>query len=93
MNPYEIIKRPVVSEKSMHLQNKLAQYTFEVHQDANKQQIKEAVETLFKVTVTGISTMNVRGKSRRVRGREPGLTSAWKKAIVSLADGQKIEGA
>jgi large subunit ribosomal protein L23 len=93
MNPYEIIKRPVVSEKSMHLQNKLGQYTFQVHQDANKQQIKEAVEALFKVTVTSITTMNVRGKSRRVRGREPGLTSAWKKAIVSLADGQKIEGA
>lgn len=93
MNPYEIIKRPVVSEKSMHLQNKLGQYTFQVHQGANKQQIKEAVEALFKVTVTGITTMNVRGKSRRVRGREPGLTSAWKKAIVSLAEGQKIEGA
>lgn len=93
MNPYEIIQRPVVSEKTVYLQNKLGKYTFQVHQDANKQQIKDAVETLFKVKVTGVSTISVRGKPRRVRGRIPGVTSAWKKAIVSLADGQKIEGA
>lgn len=93
MNPYDIIQRPVVSEKSVFLQNKQGKYTFQVHQDANKQQIKDAVEVLFKVTVTGVNTISVRGKSRRVRGRIPGTTSAWKKAIVSLADGQKIEGA
>jgi len=93
MSPYEIIKRPVVTEKSVHLQNHLNQYTFEVHKDANKTMVREAIESLFKVKVTAITTMNVRPREKRVRGRFPGLTSAWKKAIVSVADGQKIEGA
>ena len=92
MNPYDIVKRPVVSEKSMHLQNKQGMYTFEVHGDANKTQIREAVETLFKVKVAAVNTMTVRGKYRRVRTRLPGMTSAWKKAIVRLVEGQKIEG-
>jgi large subunit ribosomal protein L23 len=93
MNPYEIIQRPVVTEKSVHLQNKLNQYTFAVHPDANKIQIREAIQSLFKVKVIAVTTMNVRPREKRVRGRFPGLTSAWKKAIVSVADGQKIEGA
>jgi large subunit ribosomal protein L23 len=92
MNPYDIVKRPVVSEKSMHLQNKQTAYTFEVHPDANKTQIREAVESLFKVKVATVNTMTVRGKYRRVRTRLPGMTSAWKKAIVRLVEGQKIEG-
>lgn len=93
MDPYQIIKRPLVSEKTVHQQNKLNQWTFEVHSQANKTQIREAIETLFKVKVTKIATMNVPGKSRRVRGRIPGDTGEWKKAVVSLAEGQKIEGA
>jgi len=92
MNPYDIVKRPVVSEKSMHLQNKQGMYTFEVQPGANKTQIKEAVEALFKVKVAAVNTMNCRGKYRRVRSRVPGMTSAWKKAIVRLVEGQKIEG-
>ena len=91
MNHYEIIQRPVVSEKTVYLSNALNQYTFNVHPNANKIQIKEAVEGLFKVKVTAVNTMNVLGKERR-RGRVAGTTSAWKKAIVSLAEGQKIEG-
>jgi large subunit ribosomal protein L23 len=93
MNPYEIIQRPVVTEKSVYLQNNLNQYTFAVHPDANKIQIREAIQSLFKVKVIAVTTMNVRPREKRVRGRFPGLTSAWKKAIVSVADGQKIEGA
>ena len=92
MNPYDIISKPVVTEKSVHLSNALNQVTFRVHPDANKTQIKDAVEALFKVKVKSVNTLNVRGKERRVRGRSPGLTSAWKKAIVSLVAGQKIEG-
>ena len=92
MNPYDIVKRPVISEKSVHRQNTQGSYTFEVHPDANKTQIREAVESLFKVKVQAVNTMNCRGKYRKVRSRLPGMTAAWKKAIVRLVEGQKIEG-
>jgi large subunit ribosomal protein L23 len=92
MNPYEIIKRPVVTEKSVHASNSLNKATFAVHPDANKKQIREAVETLFKVKVDKVNTITVLPKERRVRGSIAGTTAAWKKAIVTLADGQKIEG-
>ena len=92
MNPHQIILRPVISEKTVHQQTKLNQYTFVVHQDANKVQIAEAVESLFKVKVERVNTINARGKDRRMRSRITGTESAWKKAIVKLAEGQKIEG-
>ena len=92
MNPHQIILRPVISEKTVHQQNKLNQYTFVVHPDANKVQIAEAVESLFKVKVARVNTLNARGKDRRMRSRITGTEAAWKKAIVKLADGQKIEG-
>ena len=93
MNPYEIVRRPHVSEKSVHLQNKIGAYTFDVHPHANKVQIKEAIKSLWKVDVVAVNSMNVRGKPRRMRNtKQQGLTAAWKKAIVRLAAGQKIEG-
>lgn len=93
MNPYEIVRRPRISEKTVHLQNKLNAYTFEVHPAANKIQIKDAIKALWKVDVKAVNTMNCRGKDRRMRNnRVPGITAAWKKAIVRIADGQKIEG-
>lgn len=93
MNPYEIVRRPRISEKTVHLQNKLNAYTFEVHPAANKVQIKDAIKALWKVDVKAVNTMNCRGKDRRMRNnRQPGVTAAWKKAIVRIADGQKIEG-
>ncbi len=92
MNPHQIILRPVISEKTVHQQNKLNQYTFVVHPDANKVQIAEAVESLFKVKVARVNTLNARGKDRRMRSRITGTEAAWKKAIVKLAEGQKIEG-
>ena len=92
MTPHEVIIRPVVSEKSLYHQTKLNRYTFRVHAQANKREIKDAVELLFKVKVVNVSTMNCRGTWRRVRTVQPGLSSAWKKAIIRLADGQKIEG-
>ena len=92
MTPHSIIIRPVISEKTVHQQSKHNKYTFQVHPDANKVQIAEAVETLFKVKVTRVNTINSRGKDRRMRSRISGTEAAWKKAIVNLAEGQKIEG-
>lgn len=92
MTPQQIILRPVVSEKTVHLQNKLNQYTFAVNPLANKVQIAEAVEALFKVKVVKVNTMNCRGKRRRLRTRAAGQESRWKKAIVTIAEGQRIEG-
>ncbi|HEV8053921.1 MAG TPA: 50S ribosomal protein L23 [Candidatus Limnocylindrales bacterium] len=89
----QIVLRPVISEKSMD-QTQRSKYTFAVHDDANKLQIKEAVETLFKVTVLDVNvlTTKVKEKSRnRKRGRQRGWTSPWKKAIVTVGPNDKIE--
>lgn len=88
-NPRDIIKKPVVTEKSMGLidQNK---YTFIVDKRANKIEIKEAVEDIFKVTVNEVRTVIVKGKVKRV-GRSVGKTPDVKKAIVTLKQGDKIE--
>lgn len=87
--PHEIIIRPLITEKNTALmvENK---YSFEVLRTASKPEIKRAVETIFDVTVTRVHTMNVRGKLKR-RGREKGYTRDWKKAIVTLAPGDRIE--
>ena len=89
MHVYEVLRRPVVTEKNTLL---LAQskYTFEVCGDANKRQIKEAVEKAFKVNVTSVNVIRVPGKMRRA-GKRRGMTPAWKKAVVTLQLGQKIE--
>jgi large subunit ribosomal protein L23 len=92
MNPYDIIKRPVISEKSVYAQNNLGHYTFQVDPRANKSEIKAAVEALFKVKVSSVNTMAVKGTWRRMRAGKAGQTSNWKKAIVKLVAGQKIEG-
>ena len=90
----EIILRPVVSEKSID-QSTRGRYTVRVHSAANKHQVKEAIEDLFKVDVVtiNVSTMKPKEKSRNRRGggRVQGWTSKWKKAVVTLAAGQKIE--
>ena len=89
----EIILRPVVSEKSMD-ETQRGKYTFRVHSSANKLQVKEAIQDLFKVEVleVNVSTTKAKEKSRnRKRGRQQGWTSPWKKAVVTLAAGQKIE--
>lgn len=91
MNAHEVIRRPRLSEKTVYLQNNLDVYTFEVHPKANKTQIREAVESLFSVKVKKVATMNCRGKQRRTR-LSIGTTPAWKKAYVTLVDGESIEG-
>jgi large subunit ribosomal protein L23 len=85
-----ILKRPLLSEKSTAAQDKLNQVAFEVDKDANKLQIRQAVEKRFSVKVTKVRTMHFMGKLKRM-GRFEGRRSSWKKAIVTLAPGQKIE--
>lgn len=89
MHIYEVLRRPVITEKNTMLlaQNK---YTFEVARYANKPQIKEAVEKAFKVKVTSVKVIRVPGKMRRA-GRQRGMTPPWKKAVVTLEEGHKIE--
>ena len=87
---YRTIVRPIVTEKSSAAYQDRSEYTFEVHPDANKIAIKQAVEQLFGVKVTGVWTMNQRGKTRRV-GKTVGARSNWKKAIVKLREGDTIE--
>ncbi|NTW02486.1 MAG: 50S ribosomal protein L23 [Oscillochloris sp.] len=87
--PHQTIIRPLITEKNTTLME-LNQYSFEVLREASKPEIKHAIETIFSVTVTRVNTLNVRGKMRR-RGRESGYTRDWKKAIVTLASGDRIE--
>jgi len=90
MHPYEVLRRPVVTEKSQK-QGQASKYTFQVALGANKIQIKEAVELAFKgVDVVDVNTSHVRGKQRRL-GRHMGVTPEWKKAVVTLKPGQQIE--
>lgn len=86
---YDIIKRPIITEKSSALADNLV-YTFEVDKDANKVEIKKAIEEIFKVKVVEIRTINVKRKAKRM-GRYEGFASAYKKAIVRLEKGQKID--
>ena len=85
-NPYKIIEAPLMSEKSVNLKEK-NQYTFRVATAANKQLIKKAIETIFKVKVSDVRTANVAGKFHRV-GRHEGQRPDWKKAIVTLKEGK-----
>ena len=88
MHPYELLRRPLITEKSTVLQAQ-GKYAFEVANEANKHQIKQAVEKAFKVKVTAVNVMTVPGKERRI-GRRQVLTQSWKKAIVTLKPGDKI---
>lgn len=90
MNRYQVIKKPLVTEKGTLMQQENNQYCFAVDQRATKRDVREAVETIFKVNVKKVQTMKVAGKYRRV-GRSAGRTSAWKKAVVTLGEGQRIE--
>jgi large subunit ribosomal protein L23 len=88
MDASQVIIRPVVSEKSYVLAT-ADRYTFRVHADAHKTQIKQAVEQLFDVNVVEVRTMSVKSKPKR-RGYTSGRTRAWKKAIVQVRPGQSI---
>jgi len=89
LNHYDVILSPVITEKATH-NSEFDQVTFRVPLTATKPQIKAAVEALFKVKVLAVNTLRVKGKTKMFRGR-PGLRSDWKKAMVKLADGQRID--
>jgi large subunit ribosomal protein L23 len=86
---YDIIVAPVITEKSQRI-SEANQVVFRVRGDASKPEIKQAVEGLFNVKVTAVNTLNVKGKVKRFRGTV-GRRSDWKKAIVTLAEGQTID--
>lgn len=90
MNAFEIIKTVRVTEKGTLQSEKLNQYTVVADPRANKAQIRKAVEELFKVKVIAVNTMNMPGKGRRQRTPQAGMTSEWKKAIVTLKEGDRI---
>lgn len=90
MNITDVLKRPLITEKATLLKDSVNAVSFAVDSRANKNQIQDAVEKLFKVKVVGVKTMNVSGKKKR-RGRTVGRRPGWKKAIVVLKAGDKIE--
>jgi len=89
MHLYEVLRRPIVTEKNTALQGQ-NKYAFEVMVKANKHQVKQAVEKAFNVKVVSVNMITVPGKTRRV-GRRQVQTSPWKKAMVTLEAGHKIE--
>ncbi len=89
MHVYEILRRPVLTEKTSYLADELHRYTFEVDGRATKQLVQQAVEEIFDVHVERVNIMRVHGKTRRF-GRLVGTTPEWKKAIVTLAPGESI---
>lgn len=90
MDIYQVIKEPHITEKASLQKEGSNQVSFKVYRRANKIEIKQAVETLLKTKVLEVRTMNMRGKRRRV-GKNVGKRADWKKAIVKLAPGEKIE--
>jgi large subunit ribosomal protein L23 len=89
MHLYEVLRRPLITEKNAALQAQ-GKYAFEVAGEANKEQVKQAVEKAFNVTVTQVNVITVPGKGRRMRGRVV-ISPSWKKAVVTLKPGDKIE--
>ena len=87
---YNVIIRPIVSERSFDLMEQ-GKYTFEVAKSAGKEEIASAVEKILGVHVIKVNTMSVKGKRKRLRYANPGMTRSWKKAIVTLAPGEQIE--
>jgi large subunit ribosomal protein L23 len=90
MNSFEVIKTVRLTEKGTRQGEKYNQYTVVADRRATKPQIRSAVQELFKVKVTKINTLNVRGKFRRQRTAQAGQAPSWKKAIVTLKEGDKI---
>lgn len=90
MNYIDVLISPILSEKSVTAKDEQNRYTFRVNPKSTKPEIKKAVESLFKVKVTAVRTANLPGKLHKV-GRHEGYRSDWKKAVVSVKAGQKID--
>lgn len=89
-SPYQILRRPLITEKGAQLSALANSSVFEVHKSANKLEIRDAVEKIFKVKVKSVRTMNMKGKERRV-GKRVGRQPDWKKAYVVLEQGSSID--
>ena len=89
MNEFDIVLRPIITEKSSQMKEGANQYVFQVQRNANKIEIKNAVEKLFKVKVLSVQISNIEGKKKRL-GRFSGKTPDWKKAVVKLSPKDKI---
>jgi large subunit ribosomal protein L23 len=87
---YDVVRRPIVTEKSTSMQSMRNQFTFEVARSANKVEVKKAIETLFSVKVLKVNIVNLPAKQKRTFGR-PGATKPWKKAVVTLKKGDSID--
>ena len=85
---YDIVIRPIITEQSMEDLD-IKKYAFEVAKDANKVEIKKAIEEIFGVTVSKVNTLNVRGKEKRTGAYPKGKTASWKKAVVKLSEDSK----
>jgi large subunit ribosomal protein L23 len=90
MNIYQVLKRPILTEKTDYQRDE-SKYVFEVDRGANKLQIKEAVETIFDVQVLSVNTMTMKPKRRRLGRKLVQTRSAWKRAVVTLAPGERIQ--
>jgi len=90
MNPYDIVKRPLITEKTSIQKEDYNQMTFEVDRNANRVEIKRAIENIFNVSVATVRTMQVKGKTKQ-RGRIVGKRRNWKKAVVKLMPGERID--
>jgi len=92
MNPYKVIIQPIDTEKTRYQASELGQYTFEVARRANKIEIKRAIEAIFGIDVVAVNVMNMPAKVNRRHGRRRGMRrSSWKKAVVTLAGGQRLD--
>jgi large subunit ribosomal protein L23 len=89
-SPYNVIQGTVFTERTTDLQERENKYTFRVRRESSKIDIKRAVEEIFKVSVTKVNTVKMPGKFRRVR-LQPGYTASWKKAVVTLKEGDRID--
>ena len=90
MNPYDIIKRPLITEKTSIQKEDHNQMSFEVDRKANRVEIKRAIENIFNVNIATVRTMQVKGKTKQ-RGRIVGKRRNWKKAVVKLMPGERID--
>ena len=90
MNPYDIVKRPLITEKTSIQKEDYNQMTFEVDRNANRVEIKRAIENIFNVNIATVRTMQVKGKTKQ-RGRIVGKRRNWKKAVVKLMPGERID--
>jgi large subunit ribosomal protein L23 len=92
MNPYKVIIQPIDTEKTRYQASELGQYTFEVNRQANKIEVKRAIETIYEVEVVAVNMINMPAKASRRYGRRRVMRRpAWKKAVVTVAEGQRLE--